>query len=198
MEVVVAIVLLAVGLVLFMPLSFDASGAVGDESVRAEAEARWGPGLAALRFHSDVGVVVSVAGMPVARMTKLPTLRSETKRRQRRRSVSSTGLFRMAGSDKRGFCRMLRRAIAALHPRLHVHGTLGLEDPFHTAMALVAAQRWNVVTNDRAHLDLRDDFLDETTQLFGRIRGWLVPAELIWVVAGWAVRSDGRRVRRGS
>ena len=189
----VAILLTGIGLLLVIPWSFQMDGAFGDDALWAKAEAQWGLGLASLRLRSDSGARLSIAGVPIARVTKLPE-RKPTKRAATRRRYR---LSWARHADHRILCGMLRRAVAALHLRLYVRGTLGLEDPSHTGWALATARQLNAAAGGRVNVDLRDNFLDETSQLFGRVRAWVLPAEIVWVVVGWFVHPDTRRVLHG-
>ena len=132
-------------------------------------------------------------GVPVARLTALPE-HTPTKPAATRKASRLTQALR---ADQRILRGMLRRAVNAFHLRLYVRGTLGLEDPSHTARALTAARQLNAAAGERVNVDLRDNFVDETSQLFGKIRAWVLPAEIVWVVVGWFVHPDTRRVLHG-
>ena len=194
---IVAIVVVGIGLLLIVPLSVDIAGAVGDEQLWARAEARWGLGLASVHVGEDAEARLSIVGVPVARFSERPRSHNGKASADWRRWAPKTRWTKLASTHRHTVGRMVRRTIEAIHAHAQVYGTLGFEDPAHTAFALMGAQQLNRIHPERFRLDLHDDYLDEATQLFGRFQAWMVPAEIIVVLIGWSMRRDTRRVLRG-
>jgi len=89
---------------------------------------------------------------------------------------------------------MASRGLRALHPHLYIGGTVGFGDPSETVLLLSATRELDRRVSDRIELDIYDDFLEDTTQLSGRMGAWVMPAEVALVLLVWLVRADTRRV----
>ena len=120
-------------------------------------------------------------------------LSDKAKKRKKPKRPRAT---RVVGQPPRVVAAMGWRALRALHPEVRVAGTVGLGDPADTATLLTLLAQIDLLTYDGFDLDLRGDFLGETTQLFGHARVWIVPAELGVVLLIWAIQRDTRQVLR--
>ncbi len=186
----------SIALALMLPIEMRAEGTAGERALGGSVEFRW-RGLVRVRMGSELGGAVDVLGLPVirrpggfGRAKKTPDEPKEHKASWRPR------LGRFFASDLGVSTAMVRRALGALHPRVHVSGTVGLSDPADTATMLAVARlidrggpRWFA-------LDIRDDLLEETTQLEGRATIRITLAEVVWIALVWVLRSDTRRVLR--
>jgi len=197
---VVALWLIAglLALVLFLPLSVRASGAAGEDELWGVAELRWGHSVAMARVGSEARGRFYLFGVPLFRLPSLlqsgEKKREKKKRKKRRRRRPVRQLL---GDDRRLMVRMAARGLRALHVRCYLGGTVGLGDPMKTALLLAAVRHVGTVVVDRVELDVRDDYLEEKTQLHGRLRAWIIPAEAALILLFWLIRADTRQLLRG-
>ncbi|MDH5490360.1 MAG: hypothetical protein OEY14_00150 [Myxococcales bacterium] len=190
---------------LLLPLRLLARGAAGDEELEGLAELRWGPSILSLTLASGLGLRVRLLGIPVYRRRTLGSEgdaaesrgskedeRDERKRGSRERGWSERALGILR--DRREIASMGGQALRALHPRIRVAGTVGFDNPGFTAAAVVAVRELSRVLPDRIELELQEDFLEESLQLWARMSAWVVPAQLVWIGVVWLLRADTRRV----
>jgi hypothetical protein len=187
---------LLVAALLLMPITVRAHGAAGEEELWGIAELSWGRGLATVRVGPEPRGRLYLLGIPVYRSGSLLDREDKDKKKKKKVAGRAGGLKRIAAVEGRVALRMASRAIRALHPCLYIGGTVGLADPGNTALMLSAVRRIDELAGERVRLDLRDDYLEDTTQLHGRMGAWIVPAELGLVLLVWMLRSDTRRVLR--
>ena len=181
-----------VAVVLLVPISARADGALGEDELWGVAELRWGHSIAMVRVGSEVGGQLYLFGIPLFR---LPAISKPGEDEKKKRKGPKLG--RLLSQDPRVLASMMARGLRALHPQLHIGGTVGLGDPADTAFMLTAVRRIDLLVTDRIELDLRDDLLEDTTQLFGRMRAWMIPAEIGLILLLWVIRSESRQVLRG-
>lgn len=179
---------------LLTPLRVRAWGAAGELELWARAEARWGP--FAVLVGTDLEARGSIVGIPF----RLPTSGGETevqddeKPREARRP--STPRWGGLGRDARAVGAMLRQGLRALHLQAELGGTLGLDDPADTATALAVSQLADDALPAAMRVHLRDDLLEDVTQLGGAVSARAIPAQLGLLLLTWLIRSDTRRVLR--
>ena len=193
MGIVVAATIVAA--VLLVPIHARADGALGEDELWGAAELRWGHGIARIRVRSEGGGRVYLLGIPVFAFSSVSKPREDAKKSKRKKPRRPRAM-RLVAQDPRVVARMMRRGFRALHAEIYVGGTLGLGDPADTATLFTALRQIDLRATDRLRLDLHDDFLNETTQLFGRVSAWTVPAEVGLILLAWVIRSDTRQVLR--
>lgn len=193
-----------VAVILFVPICVRMSGAAGEDELWGVAELRWGHSIAMARIGTETGGRVYLFGLPVFRLPAF-SKSSEEKRKKKRKSKSKNKRNKPKGSTlaqlwhngRRVMPPMVARGLRALHPHLYVGGTVGLGDPASAGLMLTSVHQIDHLITDRVKIDIRDDFLEDSTQLFGRLRAWIVPAEIALVLIVWMVRSDTRRMLLG-
>ena len=193
MNVLLFISLGLLAALLLTPLRVRAWGAAGELELWGRFEARWGP--LAFRMGTDLEARAYVVGIPLRR----PTTRAEpeTEEKPRAGRWPSVGRLGELRRDGRAVGAMLWQGLRAVHLRLEIHGTMGLDDPADTATARAVAQLADDALPAAVRLDLRDHLLEDTTQLSGAISARAIPAQLALLVIVWLVRADTRRVLRG-
>ena len=192
--VVLFVVAGVIAVVLLVPISVHASGAFGEHECWGRAELCWGYRFATVRLGSGSDGRLRVFGIPLFSVESVSRPSRKKKRRTQRRTLKRARSL----SDSRGvLVRMVARVLRALHPRLHIGGTLGLGDPTDTALALTAIHQIDTLVADCIELEFRDDFLEDTTQLFGRVHARMIPVEIVFLVLVWMIRADTRRVLWG-
>ncbi len=206
--IVVAVFLICLGLLLFVPWSFEARSAVGEDELWGKVEVRWGRALAVASLRSDVGsnlrsktrLIVSILGARVLDQRTLPRTKKPAKKTKVQQLSRRFAIARMkaVSAEPRAALRMLVQSVSVFHPRLHVSGTLGFGDPSRTATFHAAGHGLTTLTSNRIRFELADDYLSDTTQLFARFQAWMVPAGILWLVFGWVARPDTRRILRGA
>lgn len=189
----VAVVL---GVVLFLPIVVRARGAVGEREVWGLVDVRWG--LLTLRFATDGYGQADLAGF---RIVRFPLRRAES---AESRAPSSATTNEHASTRSRSWprrpgaaLRLVRQGLHALHLHGSIRGTLGLDDPADTATLVALAQLFDAGTPPCFDLDIQDELLEDTTQVVGQIRGWVVPAELAVVGVRWLVEVERHRLLPG-
>ena len=200
--VLVAVLVGLLLLLLVLPLRVHAHGMAGDEELWGSAELRWGPSLVMLRFHSDRGIHIKLLGIPVYRADSFPS-RSKKKKGKKpkkekaRKKRSLRESLESFAEDRHLLFDMAARALRALHASLYIGGRMGLADPSKTALALASIRELDRRLPEAIELDLWDDYIEDTLQLEGRLKAWLVPLEAVLIALGWLIRADSRRVLLG-
>ena len=182
--------------VLLLPVSLQATGTAGDDVLWGAAELRWGYHIAVVRLGPDGGGRFYLCGIPVSLVSRRRKDKKARKKQKTRRKHGDAPRWRHLGRHRRVLVRMAIRGLRAFHPRLHIRGTVGLGDPARTAVMLTSVRHIERRVGARIELDIRDDFLERTTHLFGRARAWLLPAEAVLILGVWIVQPDTRRALR--
>lgn len=187
---------LAVLLLLALPLHLDVRGVAADEGMWGAVDARWGHVVLRIHLRSDADLRVSVLGIPFRpRIQAKPDRKSAQPEGDRwrwpRRAWARAG-------QPRVLLRMGRRVLKALHVRLYVGGRLGLPDPADAAPVLAFVRVLGQLTPEFVLFDLKEDWLEDTTELVAHMSARLVPIELAAIGLGWILRSDTRRVLLGT
>jgi hypothetical protein len=183
--IVALAMLLPVALLLVVPTTVLAFGAVGPQRLDGRAEVSWGAG--AISFDaSRHGAFVRLFGRPVHRVRHLPRRgpkapkpesEDDTEPRKRRRVRARTVV------------RITRRGLRSLRFRARLAGRVGTGCPAQTArlFGVLAASRHlgPALDTRRLHVDWVEPALDMEGELTARI--W--PAGLAWIVATELIRS---------
>jgi hypothetical protein len=191
--------LLALGflLLLGLPLSVEARGALSESGASGRVQAAWAFGLVRLSLDGQ-GTRLRVSGL--------------TFRLKRRARAEDTPGSEAQGDDDSGrslprplrrllrqprlILDLVRSLLRALHPRARVTGRLGLGDPAAmAAVELVLAQVLPFLP--RVEAAVERDWIDETIDLDGWLRAWLVPGHVAAVCLVWAARPRTIRALAG-
>ncbi len=189
----------AIAAVLFVPISVRAEVDAGENVLSGGAELRWGHSIAMVRVSSEAVARFYLFGVRLYSMPVTFDGKDETKikKKKRRKKRMGPNLRQLLGDGRPILVKMIARGARAFHPHLYIDGTIGLGDPGNTALLLMAARQIDSLVTDRVVLNLRDDYLEDTTQLVGHFNAWIVPTEVVLILLIWLVRSDTRRVLRG-
>jgi hypothetical protein len=183
-------------LVLLVPLSLRARGGVHGETADGAIDVRWGGGVVRLTAGSGGSGRLRVFGWPVWRVGARPARAGKPRTGESRgEGASGWRRFAAAWTHRRTLWPAFRRLLGTLHLRGRVAGTVGLADPADTA-ALYGLLATLDRGNERLALDVDCDWMDETVELDGTVRGLLWPLHAATVgLALWA-RRDVRRALR--
>lgn len=170
------------GLVLVMPLSATAHGAVSASALTATfgVKVRWAFGVLGLDVDPS-GLVLRLFGFKVWRSShgkssdkKDPRERARKVRRARRRKRSRNNGPLWFWHHRDELLRTLLRLLSTLHLRGRVEGLVGLEEPDDTIWLALAIH----AVADRlpeGTLALDVDYADLALELEGRLSSWVVP-----------------------
>lgn len=195
---------------LLVPVAVHAWGTVQNDRLFGVAELRWGGPALRLRVETDATAQLSLFGLPLWKGPlstfaggpgeKQPKPASKKEERRKRRKPAPSPwrpsdwpqLLRLGGTARA----MLARGVRSVHPRLAISGTLGLGDPEATAWARAVGGALDHLGKRGLTIDLRDELLEETLALDGRVSLWVLPGELVRLALIWMLRNDTRTVLR--
>ena len=186
-------------LVLLVPLSVRAHGGVHGERAGGRLDVRWGGGVIRVTAGTEEIGRVRVLGLPLFRVgggRRREKPRPERKKDERRKEKGSQRRMRLgeAWGHRRTLWMAGRRMLGTLHLRGRIEGTVGLADPSDTAIlhGLLAT----VGGGRRLAVDVDCDWMDETLELDGTLRGFVWPPQAAVVLLVLWLRRDVRRALR--
>ncbi|MBI5498858.1 MAG: hypothetical protein HY907_01335 [Deltaproteobacteria bacterium] len=182
-------------LALLVPVSVRACGGVRGESANGVVDARWGGGVVRLTIGSGEEGRVRVFGLPLFRVKGKSRAEGKRKGRNHRWTPMDTdgkGKPGAAWAHRRTLWMAMRRLLRTLHLRGRIEGTVGLDDPADTAVlyGMLATVDGG---SERFVVAVDCDWVDETLELEGTVRGMLWPLQVVAVGLALWVRRDVRR-----
>lgn len=191
---------LVLALLLVVPLSYRAVGAIADDDASGHVRVAWGWGVVALRADGD-GLALRVLGLRVWRRSWRQVVERAARRGRReqdegeeREGKRGRGL-RWFLRKRRVLARIAGRYLRALHLRGEVSGVVGLAQPDATAALYQLLAVAEQVLPDGT-LAVEIDWLEEVVELDLRIKGWLSPLQLVGLTLWLLIDGDGFRALR--